>query len=1270
MKVESKIKKIFKIIILLAVIIFGISLTAISSETSAAILNGKQKAEIFKDDAGILNKNEHPTHLFVSENIYLFCSAHGWDVNGYMTATEAHYWAFKNKAPEGVAMYDPNNPYMYYRRSASVGVMESHRYNWGQWVNLLDRLSQCNHHKYGSYKEGLDDNSVFLNLKATLPGIGKPAVKSIEYVLEETWDASEKPGAMFVLTQQKIYESAAATPKDAASGAPLTEKEKELGYFNIDEKQGALWNKNLGINEGKDNDIDDRNLGEIAEHYEEFYKKVKNEGYESLVEVLPVKGESQDIEESTMTLDGDTCKTYKYKNTNIEIDTSAKCHVLGPFCVDYTLDDENADIYSSYIGTDGKPNEVKYNAIERIKVFNQNKVDIETLGGSFKVAYSYNGAVTEENEGKLHRISDKYYYEFADYKEIPAFESRKPFYIIVYRGSMSASDFTGFYAKIDFQYLKDVTGTIYKYRGDVYKYYYTETRSIYTTGYSGSYTDHAYDWIDDEGREQHSHTRTELGFNANIRTWTYTLNRRKSGEKAQSMVGYSYDGNRVYDTYSIVLTTEWENPKEPKIELYKTCSSDGSALYGAKYDVTLNISGTSKHGVAVNKTINLTGITDERGILKITTSQLEGYGVYLGTLNGTINATFKEVQAPAGHILGSGDFSATFSVSNGEISPSTVSATNEHGGTPVIQIAKVNSAGNLIEEAMFDIGVRYTNASGNLINIKNNIIRGQTKGGYLNLTREDFMNMPVGFDIKNYTGTVTLQMVEVAVTASGYSISPKNLSIALEFKNGRLVKYSENTSEDVLVHYLYDDPLTNIYNWINGNGTLYPYVQNKVNEWIKIQQDRTDMEYDDILNFLKEYIENDVPEDGGDLDEWKVSTLAGEITSNTGGDIIRLIVEDQPGDFNLPDIPDEPPSPLLMKLGGKVFLDQTVTKEGEKISDGNLTPGELGLYGIEVTLHESDGSLATLYNTDGSIKTGCNPTFTDRQGYYSFKGLDPFNKYYVTFKYNGIEYEATTSSEAEYNSDLWKVTSKGGEINTGRDNYKTVSNTNQAYDYDEIASYYNPGNTNSSKDPDVLKYIERSMATAKAGYSSGNPNGTYAHSSLGDRFMLDSDFTNSENTVVDFAGDRVPTILSGQMQVHLGLKERPSTDLELHSDIVETTVSMNRHDTKYEYGKNDAGYKQYIYEEDYNYATSPNSDGIAYYTEDNVHFYITYQIDVTNTTGTSTRLQEIVNYYNSEFSWKSSYTTTKGNVIPGIKAWYGDNEVSAIVNRRNRSSWI
>lgn len=783
-------------------------------------------------------------------------------------------------------------------------------------------------------------------------------------------------------------------------------------------------------------------------------------------------------------------------------------------------------------------------------------------------------------------------------------------------------------------------------------------------------------------------------------------------------MAYLHDGWRNYKKCSIVIHSDWKIPTPPDIQIEKICPKCGP-LYGAVFNIELQFLGEdAQSSKQIDKNLYFTRVTGTDGLATITSDNIESAGVYLPTYSGYIYGYINEVQAPAGHkkieetkifvirlekgkiVMYSGEnMQIVQSKYDPEKQIARMTIYNEDL-PPIIQIAKVDSGAGLVKEAYFDIHVSYTNPSGaifrngqilkygELIDREYNVIRGQTKNGLLNLTVEDFKNMPYGFDMTNYTGKLTLDIVEVRA-GSGYSVSPSSKDITLEYIEGNLVNYSQYTDVKVLSHYLYDNPLAELYDWAKGNisiNNVSERVRSYINSWVSKQQKANpDMKYDDILGWLVDYLEGDSINLSKKLEEWKTSTLTTNYNPWPG--IVQITVEDFPGpDIEVPDIPPVKPNPFFMKVAGTVFLDETTTKESEVESNGKLDKGEMLLMGIEVRLYEENGSLATLVQEDGDIRT--NPTMTDENGYYEFRGVDPFKKYYVEFRYNGMAYKTTKSEAAEFNSEDWAVTSKGSDLISSRNalasKYNTVSYDTKVYDYYELKGLYTEMAKNTlayiqtnkaypadpyaligshpedSEIANKIAYMRSSEVKAYAGYNSiesgigsGASNGTYAHVSLGNRYMIDGATINYPDKEVIFAETSTKKAYPGQLQIHLGLVEKDKTDLSLVTDIVKTTVSENRYDTTYNYNKDLSSYHQYIFEEDYNYAKAPNGtipeNGIAYYTEDNIDLYVTYKITLRNDTSVAAAPLQIVDYYNSRFSFdEAGYTTTKGNYIPGI----------------------
>ena len=65
------------------------------------------------------------------------------------------------------------------------------------------------------------------------------------------------------------------------------------------------------------------------------------------------------------------------------------------------------------------------------------------------------------------------------------------------------------------------------------------------------------------------------------------------------------------------------------------------------------------------------------------------------------------------------------------------------------------------------------------------------------------------FDITNYTGKITLNIVEISVDGA-FSMTSESKDITLEYVSGILQEYTEYTDSEVVVQYLYDSVRDNI----------------------------------------------------------------------------------------------------------------------------------------------------------------------------------------------------------------------------------------------------------------------------------------------------------------------------------------------------------------------------------------------------------------------------------------------------------------------------
>lgn len=797
------------------------------------------------------------------------------------------------------------------------GLVPDHYDEWKAWYDNNAESKSCAGYGYGSgtEKEARGDQAIIKFNDENMPGLnGKPRLKSIKYYKLRDLVSNDNQHALFVMTQKRIYENAEDVPdRDSID----SDSERKNGYFTVDEKQAAIW-EIPDLRRGAGNDKQDRMLGTIALKWQAFYDKLhegkgtgsgvtsanpndpkdRNDNYadevkaykvetgeEDHIKFDPETGEEskEDIESvivdngevkrpnggdlEPVEIEGEKYTTFKYKDTQVEVDHEEQSVVLGPYCIDYTLDDDGTlgernygaldtykvkksrynDNYGAEVdnGTDdGDDSEepvekdewqeyqdklweeyqnsdksqsawekyqeelwklqeeaeqegdedsedydalIRFTAIEKIKVYNQNKEDIEKLGGKFKIVYKYDGPVEGDGEKDPHineRLVDGqkgYYYEFADGEEVPSFLSRKPFYIVVYKGTMESKDFVNFYAKIDFQYLESIQGELAEYEGEVWEYWYEKEIIKWCPNYAGQYSNRHHVETE-EGDECHCELK-DNNFSKELDTVLYKLRKQPTGENPQTHMSFKFvgsEGARAYKRYSIVLTSEWDW-KEPVFELEKFCENEdkhggheGARLYGAEFTVMAEVMATKPdvHGNLLNAVAYFTGITNREGKIIISGSDFARKGISLKGFNGNIKLTFTETRAPADHKIINADNAILVTCENGEIkeisSPTAnnvyKSETIENGATiqvfnaedypektPVIQLAKVDTNAGLVKEAYFNIHVAYTDKAiekpdgsiefGKVIDKKSNIIRGQTRGGLLNLTREDFLNM-------------------------------------------------------------------------------------------------------------------------------------------------------------------------------------------------------------------------------------------------------------------------------------------------------------------------------------------------------------------------------------------------------------------------------------------------------------------------------------------------------------------------------------------------
>ena len=237
-----------------------------------------------------------------------------------------------------------------------------------------------------------------------------------------------------------------------------------------------------------------------------------------------------------------------------------------------------------------------------------------------------------------------------------------------------------------------------------------------------------------------------------------------------------------------------------------------------------------------------------------------------------------------------------------------------------------------------------------------------------------------------------------------------------------------------------------------------------------------------------------------------------------------------------PDIPDIPPpnkKEVTMLISGIVWEDENGGKES--LPDGIKENGEEYLKNIEVSLYEytDDGEavLATLAQDPKGKEIRTNPTLTDKNGRYIFKGVRPTNKYFVQFTYNGQTYQATKyTSQKDAKRQDWPKISVASEDNEEREElnekFTQIGSSPKNYSSSNSLGYGVSGKTFTDKE---LK-----------GYALvNNGNGAYAYKKDKNTLQLLEDYS-----------DKTEGIISKKIQEYIKANKKYPDLQEIYDQIV------------------------------------------------------------------------------------------------------------------------
>ena len=678
------------------------------------------------------------------------------------------------------------------------------------------------------------------------------------------------------------------------------------------------------------------------------------------------------------------------------------------------------------------------------------------------------------------------------------------------------------------------------------------------------------------------------------------LDKNNNADESKQNIAYSSIEN---DVITITIKNHAIKSGEYSLDIKKVSSEDANkVLQGAEFNIEKWDSAKKqwvKHG-----TTAVTGSNGKTTITKqsITTSNYRSSDYYRIT----------EISAPAGYTL-----------FDGQISIKVVKKIDESAGKYVIDMDKT------IVTAKDKNGKEIT---------ENSPVSVDKKDGTVSITMKNEPSYDLALrkfitSINGKAPTVTrvpsIAASEITALKNGTKTTavkshPKN---ALEVTTGDKVVYTirvynegnVNGKATQITDYLPEglklaenSKINTTYGWTNPSKD----GKTMVSEYLKDKEiaafNGTTLAYKDIqieceviATNIKQNLKNIAEitaDDGKDRD----STPKNVNSSNYG-----TTSQEDDDDFELLKL-----KPIL-DLNGTVWEDVKSAKETKL--NGLKDSNESGIEGITVVLHNKSNS---------ETKT----TTTNSSGYYEFKGLDVDKAYYITFTYNGQEYENT----------FYRIDGK----NTG---------SSQAFETQAARDNLNKGLEEIDGDEgykleDISKYtttISKFKITAQTD-------------------IYNKEKKSEENKVI-----------SG---INFGITKRVEFDMRLVKDVYAATVTVNGKTQIYGYNKKniqdsisnfeslseaqkeealnnwtiavvEGDYQRAIAEPDYNFT--------------GLELYVTYKLAVHNGSmsmlGEVTRIKDYYddNYtYVSELSWVSNknysitekdLTDVKGRIVDSIQ---------------------
>ena len=310
----------------------------------------------------------------------------------------------------------------------------------------------------------------------------------------------------------------------------------------------------------------------------------------------------------------------------------------------------------------------------------------------------------------------------------------------------------------------------------------------------------------------------------------------------------------------------------------------------------------------------------------------------------------------------------------------------------------------------------------------------------------------------------------------------------------------------------------------------------------------------------------------------------------------------------------------MIKLSGYVWEDEKQAKESK--IDGIKNSNEKFINGMQVTLHTEDGS-NIIYTNSATLgaKTGMN----NKDGYYEFTVPEYDKGYYVEFTYNGQVYQHTKYTP-------WSSTSSANGI------------TSNATETEKTRNSLNATLEEITPNTQVNSSIN------------SNPDPTFTSNSLYTISAYTGAYGNEKN---------IKYYSKTSSDINLGITKRETADLAIQKDVYKANLSIKGYTQEYVYNKRE-GLETDVNGNSYwdisarasdiyygtNYTRDIKISDYNYSGADSLKATVTYKITIKNQSeGIRTKVTEIVDYYDNEYSYVGAYIGDKnGNRMSDLTA--------------------